>query len=89
MIAGETDIEQAIREFKTALPGWWYSLGECEVSCDASCAPTRQSPDLALIEKDARFDSGFHCDAEQPSTLAIALRDVMEQALKAKKMLNE
>ncbi|MFZ5744448.1 MAG: hypothetical protein ACOY7T_08220 [Pseudomonadota bacterium] len=79
-----TGLEQAIAEFKAALPGWWYSVAECQVSADASCAPTRESPDISLIELDGRFDSGFHADLLQPATMADALRDVMAQALAAK-----
>lgn len=77
-------IELAIAEFRRRLPGWWYSLGECQVSCDASCAPTGLTPDIGLIPSDARFDSGFHADLRQPSTLAAALRTVMHEALIAR-----
>lgn len=77
-------IESAIERFKAALPGWWYTLGECERSCDASCAPTRESQDLALIPFDERFNSGFHCDLPQPSTLADALGAVAHLALLAR-----
>ena len=80
-------LEAAIIEFKTALPGWWYSVCECQVSCDASCAPTTESPDVDRIERDRAFDSGFHADLPQPSTLAEALRDVMRQALAARERL--
>jgi hypothetical protein len=82
--APATDLEAAIAEFKTALPGWWYSVCECQVSCDASCAPTTESPDVDLISRDPAFDNGFHADLLQPSSLAAALRDVMAQALAAK-----
>src|SRR3546814_14222933 len=57
-----TGLEQAIADFKAALPGWWFSVCECQVSCDASCAPTRERPDIALIEHDERFDLGFDAD---------------------------
>lgn len=83
----ENGLIEAIQEFRAALPGYWYSLGECEISCDASCAPTALSPDLALTGQDKRFDDGFHCDVPQPSTLADALRDVMAQALDARHAL--
>lgn len=73
-------LEQAIIDFKTALPGWWFSVCECQVSCDASCAPTVESPHIRLIEVDRAFDDGFHVDLPQPSTLADALRNVMAQA---------
>ena len=29
-------LEAAIAVFKTALPGWWFSVGECQVSADAA-----------------------------------------------------
>jgi hypothetical protein len=80
----QTDLEAAIAEFKAELPGWWYSICECQVSCDASCAPTTETADIDLIEVNPAFDSGFHADLRQPSTLAEALRDVMAQAREAK-----
>lgn len=76
------DLSAAIAEFKAALPGWWYSVCECQVSCDASCAPTTESEHINLIQVSGdRFDAGFHVDIPQPSTLAEALRNVMQQAL--------
>jgi hypothetical protein len=82
--APPTDLEATIAEFKSKLPGWWYSVCECQVSCDASCAPTVESPHIHYIENPRDpFDSGFHADLPQPSSLAAALRDVMEQALAA------
>lgn len=78
-----TDLEAAIAEFKAALPGWWFSVGECQVSCDASCAPTPESEHIALVEVGNAFDHGSHADLAQPSTLAAALRDVQRQALEA------
>jgi hypothetical protein len=81
--ARQDDLGAAIAEFKARLPGWWYSVCECQVSCDASCAPTVESPHIALVEPGNHFDGGFHADLKQPSTLAEALRDVMQQALDA------
>jgi len=77
------NLERAIADFKSALPGWWFSVCECQVSCDASCAPTRESPHIDLIPLDDRFNDGFHADLEQPATLADALRTVMAEALAA------
>ena len=82
--APATDLEAAIAEFKGQLPGWWFSVGECHISADASCAPTRESPDIKLVALDRRFDDGFHCDLEQPATMADSLRTVMREALIAK-----
>lgn len=77
-------LETAISEFKRALPGYWFTVGECQVSADASCGPTRESQDIALIEQDDRFDGGFHADLPQPATMADALRTVMQEALEAR-----
>lgn len=77
-----TGLEAAIIEFKAKLPGWWYSVCECQVSADASCAPTRESEDIKLVDSDDRFDAGFHVDLPQPATLADALRHVMNEALR-------
>lgn len=77
-------IEKIIAKFKQELPGWWYSLGECQISCDASCAPTSESRDISLIPQDDRFNSGFHVDVPQPSKLSSALLIVLHAALAAK-----
>ena len=47
--------------------GWWWSVGVCSVSCDASIGP-----DVAYCDKETliAFDSGFHADVPQPSTVA-------------------
>lgn len=77
-------IEQAIADFKAALPGWWFTVGECQVSADASCGPTREAPEhLALIPLDRRFDDGFDADLPQPATMAEALATVQREALEA------
>jgi hypothetical protein len=78
-----TGLEAAIADFKAALPGWWFTVGECQVSADGSCGPTRESPHIALISGDRRFDDGFHADLPQPASMADALRDVMAQGLQA------
>lgn len=70
----------AIQEFEAALPGWWWSLGHCQLTRDASCGPDfrvlgNRHPHVTA------FDSGFHDD--HPGTLADALRSVLAQALAA------
>ncbi len=77
------ELEDAIFEFKRALPGWWFTVGECQVSADASCGPTRESDHIALIPRDSRFDEGFHADLPQPATMANALDTVLREALAA------
>lgn len=82
------DLPFAIAEFKAALPGWWYSVCECQVSCDARIAPTVESPDIERITKAGdQWDDGFSVALPQPSTLAEALRNVLRQALEAKACL--
>lgn len=80
-------LEQSIVQFKEALPGCWFSVGECQFSADASCGPTRESEDIALSEKDRRFDDGFHVDLPQPASVAEALMHVTREALLAKQSL--
>jgi len=80
LLACEHDLERAIRQFRHCLPGWWFSVGECDISCDASIAPMKASPDIALIPHDRRFDDGFHVDLPQPATLADALREAVIDA---------
>lgn len=77
------DLSAAIQEFEAALPGWWFSLGACSVSRDASCGPDRRGMDAKLLEE-RQFDDGFHCD-DADGSLASSLRDVMRQALIARK----
>src|SRR3954454_1919353 len=82
--ASLADLQAAIMEFEKTLPGWWYTLGICSVSRDASCGPDVNGPDADLL-RIREFDEGFHCDDRNPnSTIADALRDVMAQAVKAK-----
>ena len=79
----QLDLAQAIKDFRALLPGWWFTVGECSISADASCGPDRTGQDAALLA-DKLFDNGFHADLPQPSSMANALRDVMGQGLRAK-----
>jgi hypothetical protein len=81
----ERDLVDAIREFKTKLPGWWWRVGECSVSCDASCGPDIAGPDQHLLSL-REFDEGFDVDLKQPSTLAEALKTVTRAALMARQI---
>lgn len=78
------ELADAIREFERALPGWWYTVGTCSVSRDASCGPERTGPDAGLLVSRV-FDDGFHHDDRDPgSTMAGSLRLIMHAALKAR-----
>jgi hypothetical protein len=88
--ATHDDLPAAIAELKTKLPGWYFSVCECQVSCDATIAPTRDSPDIEItytLPSGSPFDAGFDVALAQPSTLAEALRFVIAEALEAKRRI--
>lgn len=82
----ETDMNLAVAYFKSKLPNWWYTSGDCFVSADASIGPDPNSPDWkgpdinALIDLDERFNSGFHRDVKHPYTPAQSLIDLTDAA---------
>ena len=80
------DLSAAIKTFERALPGWWWTVGHCMFSRDASCGPDRQGSDAFLLklQETRKFDEGFHADLVEGS-LADALRVVMTQALAVRK----
>lgn len=85
-MAWNTDAEEfakAVAEFEAALPGFWWSVGQCSVGAHASCAVDGRGEQGHLVDAIVAgepLDTGFHCDTKggQPHE---ALRDVMEQAL--------
>ena len=81
MVNEHEDLARAIAEFETSLPGWWWSVGKCSISLDASCGPDRAGPDADLL-KIREFDDGFHHDGL--TSVADSLRAVTTWALQAK-----
>ena len=77
-------LNEAISRLNRELPGWWWSIGYCSVSADASIGPDVAGPDYALLEAHL-FDSGFHADLRQPATVAEALNNCINQAIEAKR----
>lgn len=77
------DLVDAISDFETYLPGWWWSIGSCSASGDASCGPDVKGPDAHLLVGRNEFDNGFHADLRD-GTPADALREVMCLALAAR-----
>jgi hypothetical protein len=72
------DLVAAIAYFNIKLPGWWFSVGACHVSADATVAPDTAGVDDALFrtgdnEVTKFFDSGFDVDLHPPATMADAL----------------
>lgn len=76
------DLAAAIAEFEAKLPGWWFTIGVCSRSADASCGPDLSGPDYQLCAM-RLFDEGFHCD-DANGTMASSLRTVMNEAIEAK-----
>lgn len=87
----QTDVEdfaKAVSEFEAALPGFWWSVGQCSVGAHASCSVDGVGAQAALlngVKAGEPLDSGFHCDTTR-GTPAEALRDVMAQALEYLKL---
>jgi hypothetical protein len=84
-------LEQAIEAFKAEFPGWWWKVGECRISCDATIAmdkydigPDGNHPDSDLMGY-RTFDEGFEVDLRQPSSVVGALLHVMEKARVARR----
>lgn len=76
------EFAKAVAEFEVALPGFWWSVGQCSVGAHASCALDGAGPPelVAQIKHGEPLDDGFHCDTRGGSP-AEALRDVMAQAV--------
>lgn len=82
----KTDVEdfaQAVADFEKALPGFWWSVGQCSVGAHASCAVDGNGCQAELrkgVEAGDPLYDGFLCYTDGVS-LAEALRDCMRQAL--------
>lgn len=76
------DFAKAVTEFETALPGFWWSVGQCSVGAHASCSVDGKGVQADLlkgVEAGEPLDEGFHVDTIGGSP-AEALRNVMRQA---------
>lgn len=76
----DKDLSLAVARLKKALPGWWFSVGRCGLTCHASCGPDRAFIGQPFLD---RYDSGFHADIPNPTTLAVALEAALAKALAA------
>lgn len=77
------DLAAAIAYFNSRLPGWWFSVGLCHVSADASCAPDSAGCDADLL-REKFFDEGFDLDLHPPATMADSLRQLTDIAVYAR-----
>ena len=76
-------LSDAIEKLYRELPGWWFSLGNCSVSADATVGPDRNGPDCDLLQI-ARFDEGINGSLPHPATLADALNRAISMAVAEK-----
>lgn len=76
-------LAEAIERLYRELPGWWFSLGNCHVSADATVGPDRTGPDRSLLQFE-EFDAGIDGSLLHPATLAEALHKAIDEALLAK-----
>ncbi len=77
------DFAAAVAEFEAALPGFWWSVGQCSVGAHASCAVDgsgEQAHLLDSVKAGDPLDAGFEVDTVHGSP-AEALRAVMQLAL--------
>jgi len=75
-----SDLDDAIAELREKLPGWWFTVGECSVSCDATVGPDAAYCPAWMLN-DPELDAGIDGDLRQPSTMADALRNATGIAL--------
>ena len=76
------DLAAAIREFEEKLPGWWWSVGSCSVSRDATCGVDCTGPDGDLLREPLFGDSLSYDDRD--GTTASTLRRIMADAIHAR-----
>lgn len=85
------DLVAAIAYFNKKLPGWWFSVGACHVSADATVCPDTAGIDAEALFKSgdrtvtAFFDTGFEVDLHPPATMADALIRATDLAFAARK----
>lgn len=78
-------LEAAIDRLYRELPGWWWSVGNCHVSADATIAPDRNGPDAHLL-KFKEFDEGIDGSLLHPASMAEAMHNAIDlaKAIRAK-----
>jgi hypothetical protein len=81
---GSTEgLHAAIERLYRVLPGWWFSVGNCHVSADATVGPDASGADSWLL-KYKEFDDGIDGSLPHPATIHDALMRAIDLALEAK-----
>lgn len=74
-------LAEAIERLYRELPGWWFTVGNCHVSADATVGPDSDGPDADLLEFREMSD-GVDGDLLHPATLADALNRAIDEGKK-------
>jgi hypothetical protein len=82
------DVAKAIEQLYRELPGWWFSIGNCHVSADATVGPDAKGPDAWLLQY-KEFDDGIDGSLPHPATIGDALRNAISLAKEAKRAKEE
>jgi len=79
----KADLVTALARLERELPGWWWRVGACHVSADATIGPDSGGVDawLLYLEETRAFDEGIDCDLRQPATCGAALNGAIDKAL--------
>lgn len=81
------DVREAAWLLNTVLPGWWFSVGLCTLSGDASIGPDFRAPNAppkAVIDK---YDAGFHADLQPGDGLHRMARALLHCIVQAKQAM--
>jgi len=81
------DITWAIAVFRHALPGWWFSVGLCTLTGDASIGPDFRSDVAPSKEIIDRYDDGFHADLEPGNGLQRCARALLHCTVQARQAM--
>ena len=76
----------AVARLERELPEWWWRVGACHLTADATIGPDLAGEDAWLLDVIEFFDS----DLPQPASCAAALHDCIDQgkAARAQAMSN-
>jgi hypothetical protein len=58
------DFAKAVAEFEAALPGFWWSVGQCSVGAHASCAVDGNGVQKEMLDQIGCNEAGQMIDAD-------------------------
>lgn len=76
-----TSLDATVALLERVLPGWWFTVGRCGLTCHASVGPDRAFIQETLL---SLYDDGFNADLPNPSTPALALCVAILKAVESK-----